>query len=279
MRLRFFAWIRFLRLPNALTVPGDVWVGAVTQIGSLEAGIRTTSGVVFAYWFGMALNDLLDLPRDRRSRPERPLPSGQISPGMGWTVCVLLGLTALGLSPSVGMAGLILLIVAYTGCKEPIPWLGPILMALCRVCALWIGAGSPLQPSPQLIAAAVIWFLWIGWITVLGRLEATERPVPLYATLWMAILGLGVPLWVLSQTDEPLSASLFAVLWIWALVQLDLRLRRAGCVQPALIGKAIRVLLPLQSLMLAGAGEPLLGVCLLPVWPLLAWLSRRFPMS
>jgi len=279
MRYSFYAWIRFLRFPNGLTVPGDVLAGAVLQTGSLDSAIEACFGVLSAYWFGMALNDLVDLPRDRKFRPERPLPSGLISLPAGWMVCLGLGVGAFVLVPSGAMAGLLALIIAYTLLKEPFPGLGPVLMALCRVAAIWIGAGGPASPSLPLWIAFGVWFFWIWLVTFLARREALEEPPPSCTLPVLLVSAVAVPLWAVCQTQEPFAVLPFALIWGGAVFRLQSRLRREGRVQPAWIGNALRLLLPLQSLVLAGFGAPLPALVFLVVWPLLAWLSRQFPMS
>jgi 4-hydroxybenzoate polyprenyltransferase len=47
------------------------------------------------YGFGMSLNDIIDLRRDRQISPHRPLPSGRIGVRTAHVVCVLLALLAL----------------------------------------------------------------------------------------------------------------------------------------------------------------------------------------
>ncbi len=42
------------------------------------------------YGFGMSLNDLMDMRRDRIFAPRRPLPSGRIRPRTAIVVCILL---------------------------------------------------------------------------------------------------------------------------------------------------------------------------------------------
>ncbi|WP_344980642.1 UbiA family prenyltransferase, partial [Streptosporangium fragile] len=72
------AVLELVRAPAALSVPGD------TMAGAPAAGRRATPGLaaasVLLYWAGMALNDWSDREIDAVERPERPIPSGRVSP-------------------------------------------------------------------------------------------------------------------------------------------------------------------------------------------------------
>jgi 4-hydroxybenzoate polyprenyltransferase len=74
------AWLRLLRLPNLLTVPGDVLAGfllapaAAGGAGSIRCLLAIPAGLLL-YAAGLVLNDLFDYAEDLRDRPDRPLPS------------------------------------------------------------------------------------------------------------------------------------------------------------------------------------------------------------
>ena len=94
------AWLQLLRFSNMPTVWTNV--GAGVAIGIFIApkepftiAMTTAVGLTLLaatclYAGGMILNDVFDLATDRIERPERPLPSGRISPRaaalVGWTL-------------------------------------------------------------------------------------------------------------------------------------------------------------------------------------------------
>lgn len=279
MRLSFSAWIRFLRLPNGLTVPGDVLAGSFVQAEDPGSLLLKLIGVLAAYWFGMGLNDLLDLPRDRVSRPERPLPSGQLSMKAAWMVTGGLAISALLLIPSWGMVLLLMLILGYTLLKERVEWLGPVLMASCRVCALWVSAGSPSSPSVALATAALIWFAWIWLVTLLARKENEEGKPPVEAYTLLGVFAFLVPVWSIWVLPDAASGLMVSLGWLGGVAGLWKGLRAAGRILPPWIGQALRLLLPLQATAVAGTGQLELAVLLLWIWPLLTWISRRVAMS
>ncbi|MGH3434792.1 MAG: UbiA family prenyltransferase, partial [Thermocrispum sp.] len=96
------ALVQLVRAPAALTVLGDTVAGAAAAGASLR-GRRLLLPLASAafYWSGMALNDWADRELDSTERPERPIPSGRISPGGALAVggglsAAGLGLAALG---------------------------------------------------------------------------------------------------------------------------------------------------------------------------------------
>ena len=111
------------------------------------------------YVAGMYLNDAFDAEIDARERPERPIPSGQVSAetvfaaGFGM---MALGLALLawtgygtadgtGLGPLFGGLGLGAAIVLYNRRHKGNP-LSPVLMGLCRV-LVYVTPGSRSPPS------------------------------------------------------------------------------------------------------------------------------------
>jgi 4-hydroxybenzoate polyprenyltransferase len=137
-----------VRAPAALSVPGDAIAGASAAgtLGAKTAGIAAAS--VCLYWAGMAANDWADHELDAVERPERPIPSGRVSPAAALTVAS--GLTAAGLVLA-GLAGGRKTAVLATGLAAAIwtydvKWkntaAGPAGMALCRGLDVLMGAST-----------------------------------------------------------------------------------------------------------------------------------------
>jgi 4-hydroxybenzoate polyprenyltransferase len=87
------AYVQLVRAPAALTVLGDTVAGAAAAGNPLRGRrlLLPLSSVAF-YWAGMALNDWADRKLDAVERPERPIPSGRVSPEQALAVAG--GLTA-----------------------------------------------------------------------------------------------------------------------------------------------------------------------------------------
>ncbi|MEM9943643.1 MAG: UbiA family prenyltransferase, partial [Planctomycetota bacterium] len=110
------------------------------------------------YTAGMVLNDYFDFEKDLVERPERPIPSGQISRKatfnfgfallVGGVACAAIaGLLAqassgLAVSRSTGIALiLVIFVVLYDGPAKS-TWLAPFIMGTCRFFNLLLGAST-----------------------------------------------------------------------------------------------------------------------------------------
>lgn len=94
-------WAELVRLPAVISVPGDALVGLAAAGGAAQARAALLPlASVSMYWAGMALNDWADRELDATERPERPVPSGRVSPAQALAAAG--ALTA----ASVGIAGL-----------------------------------------------------------------------------------------------------------------------------------------------------------------------------
>ncbi len=80
-----------MRAPAALTVLGDSVVGAMWSgrpLGGRRLALPLASALL--YWSGMVLNDWADRKRDAVERPERPIPSGDVSPAAALSAATIL---------------------------------------------------------------------------------------------------------------------------------------------------------------------------------------------
>ena len=159
-------WGRLFRLSLAPSAVVDVLAGLVFGAGgvwphaNLGWLVLATLGV---YHGAMALNDWADRQEDARTRPERPLPSGAISPSVAFLY-----------------AGLAVLAVGYDLFGRGV-WLGPTLLGLCRAANLGIAitfstrAVSGAWPDPVQLAPAIGYGLYVFSLSRLGRLEDGEE--------------------------------------------------------------------------------------------------------
>ena len=137
-----------VRVPAALSVPGDALAGAAVTgtIGPQAAGLSAAS--VCLYWAGMSANDWADRDLDTKERPERPIPSGRVTPGTALGIAVTLTGTGLGLAGLTGgrralaVAGALAGTVWWYDCTAKHTAAGPAAMAACRGLDLLLGASS-----------------------------------------------------------------------------------------------------------------------------------------
>ncbi|MEH1126107.1 SCO3242 family prenyltransferase [Micromonospora sp. CPCC 206061] len=178
------ALVDLVRAPAALSVPGDVVAGAAAA-GTLRprtAGLAAAS--VCLYWAGMAANDWADRELDAVERPERPIPSGRVTPAQAAGVAA--GLTAAGVGLAALAGGKRALTVAlplagtvwaYDLAAKNTP-AGPALMAACRGLDVLLGAtpGRVGRAVPAALTVAAHTYT----VTALSRREVSgaDRALP-----------------------------------------------------------------------------------------------------
>jgi 4-hydroxybenzoate polyprenyltransferase len=167
------AYLQLVRAPAALTVLGDTVAGGAAA-GKPLRGRRLLLPLASAafYWAGMALNDWADRDLDATERPERPIPSGRVSPGEALAVAGGLTAAGLGLAAAAGRDAarvavpLAAAVWAYdTVLKSTVA--GPLGMAACRALDVLMGAGGARAALP---AAAAVGGHTLG-VTALSRGE------------------------------------------------------------------------------------------------------------
>jgi 4-hydroxybenzoate polyprenyltransferase len=177
------AWAELVRLANLPTVPGDPLAGFLLAGGwgvlARQAAAPALAALLL-YAAGMALNDAADIEEDRRTRPERPLPSGRISRRAaqiaGWALLCCGVACAFAAGWVAGCFGLALAaaILAYDLATKHFPWIGPFNMGLCRALSLLMGAaaacGSFILPWTSLLAAVGLG-AYVMAVTRLARRE------------------------------------------------------------------------------------------------------------
>ncbi|MFV2082960.1 SCO3242 family prenyltransferase [Micromonospora sp. LOL_021] len=151
-----------VRAPAALSVPGDVVAGAAAAggLGPRTAGLAGAS--VCLYWAGMAANDWADRDLDAVERPQRPIPSGRVTPGAALAVAA--GLTTAGLALTAVTGGrralavgvpLTAAIWAYDLWAKNTP-AGPAVMAACRGLDVLLGSAGTGRTRAALPAALAV---------------------------------------------------------------------------------------------------------------------------
>jgi len=199
------AWLRFFRVVNLPTVPGDVFVGAGAMIYGIVNARRTVAydvsaglclaffaalASVFFYMYGLADNDIVGAKIDE----DRPIPRGDISLGAARLVrglCLFAAMivgTVGKLPPAWWIVAFVLTlaIVIYNRTK----W--PAMMGLCRalnvacgVAALvvsWSGRNDiPVGTDTDLIVSAIFWssvvffwWLYVTQVTIYSEGEETD---------------------------------------------------------------------------------------------------------
>jgi 4-hydroxybenzoate polyprenyltransferase len=272
-----------VRAPAALSVPGDSLAGAAAAGWPFgrRSGLLPASAVCL-YWAGMALNDYADRELDAVERPERPIPSGRVSPRFALGLAA--GLTAAGVALA-GMAGrrsalrvalpLATTVWAYDLVLKATP-AGPVAMAAARSLDVLLGAGGARAAVP---AALTVGAHTLG-LTVLsrGEVHGADARVPraalagTVAITGFSLLGRGRA----GRLARLISAALAAG-YVGAVAPAQSAAARnptSGAVRRA-VGAGILGLMPLQASLLARAGSVRAALPVAAAFPLARRLARR----
>jgi hypothetical protein len=259
------AWLRMARVSNTPTTVSDTVAGAVLVAPLAPAGPVAVVAVAIALFYtaGMILNDVMDLAIDRRERPERPLPSGEVSVRAAVAAVVALfivGEVLLALrdwrAAAAGL-GLIALIVLYDAWHKGNA-ISPVLMAGCRA-MVYVVAGLAIAGAlnAELWGAAALLLVYVVGLTQVAKAEGAG-----IAARWPVLAVLAPAAYWAKELPDAAVAMLLAAFLLWAGYALWLVLgqRRIGAGVVRLIaGIAIY-----DALVVAGAGgtATALVVCL-----------------
>lgn len=275
------------RVSNLPTVWTNTLAGSVL-VGTREFGPELVVMLVaFSLFYagGMFLNDAFDAEFDAVERPERPIPSGQISRrevfrcGFGLMAAGIALLAWLGFAfeprtgpwPALGGLALAGVIAFYDWNHKKNP-LSPVVMGLCRA-LVYVGAGLCYMvelPSGLWIGAVLMLCYLIGLTTIakqenLGKVENLwpllflAAPV-LYGAWLVTVHGMVVLFWLLFCG--------------WVLVALwFLRRRRRGDIPRAVVSLIAGISL-LDAVLIAGSGSTTLAVLALAGFGITLFFQR-----
>lgn len=264
--------LRLGRVSNLPTVITNVLAGCMLSTTEFSGAVfgGLCAAMVLAYVGGMYLNDAFDREYDARMRPERPIPSGEVSARrvfmLGFAMlalgvlCVLLTTSrGSGGTPLAGVSGMLALvgtIVFYDLYHKQNP-LSPIVMGACRV-LVYLTAGLSVSlwpPSKPLLwgAAALLGYL-IG-LSYAAKQENFGEVKNLWPLAFLALPCVSV-IWV----RDPMSAVLLAISTLWTLYSLSFLIRKHGRNIPRAVGHFIAGISLLDGALIALVGAPQLGL-------------------
>ncbi len=260
--------LRLGRISNLPTVWTNVLVGAMlagAQLGEPRLPVLMLALSLF-YVGGMFLNDAFDRDFDAEHRPERPIPSGQVSvqqvfsSGFGLLVAgvALVAVASRGadgmpawpaMAASVALAAAI---VFYNAHHKGNP-LSPLVMGLCRVFVVLTAAFSiaAALPAAVTLAAGALLCHLIG-LTYIAKQEHLDRIGSLWPLGFLAVpVVYGVTL-ALATPATWLPLALYVGVLLFAL---SLLRRRARGDVPRAVVTLIAGMSVLDGVVLAGAGQ------------------------
>jgi geranylgeranylglycerol-phosphate geranylgeranyltransferase len=171
----FGAWVKLARLPNAVTAGLGVWLGHACMPGPLpwRAAALGSAAMALLAAAGNVQNDVLDLQADRINRPDRPLPSGRVTPGRAMSAALALYLIAALLGFSLGRSegsltvGMGLLLCLYNYKLKALPLWGNLAVAVLCALAIYL---PELGRFPEHTAMPVLF----AFLTTLAREVAKD---------------------------------------------------------------------------------------------------------
>ncbi len=182
-------YLQLIRLPLLPSALGNICLGALSaglsQSDSLNFILLLFSSA-FLYASGMVWNDYFDAGIDAIERPDRPIPSGKISPKNAAIFAIILMAMGIACALSIellrGFSGttliialaIVFFILAYDGGGKNFLF-GPILMGSCRFCNVLLGwsvVGNSLTEIAYL-QAGIIGIYIIG-VTFYAKHEAVQ---------------------------------------------------------------------------------------------------------
>src|SRR5262245_10643225 len=289
---------RLLRLPNVFTAFADIGLGlcatAALSLATVDSDfwwkatlLVLASGLLYSA--GMVWNDYFDLAEDKRDRPFRPVPSGQVSVRTAVIIGLLLlagGWACAALTGRAGAwiaLGLVAAIVAYDARIKRTAF-GPLGMALCRFLNVLLGlsladpAELPLVTRLHLALTVGVYIVGVTWFARTEEKRSDPKVLTRAALVMVAagLLALAVGTRVPPGTSSPLFPYLLvaAGFWVGGPVVAAIRKPTADRVQAA-VTRSIFGLVVLDGLLasvFAGTWGLLLVLLLPPALLLGKWV-------
>lgn len=202
-------WLRLLRLPTVFTALSNIFCGyfitrrpevaELPQHYDLFFLLMSSAGL---YLGGMVLNDVFDASLDAVERPERPIPSGQITlraaavSGSVLMISGILSAACAGITSLVIAIMITVAVIAYNA-RLKATVAGPLAMATCRFLNLLLGTSSGVSLSSlgtgSGLEAACGLGLYILGVTWFSRSETgTGHRIGMLTGVALLISGLGL---------------------------------------------------------------------------------------
>ena len=298
---KLLAYLRLTRPANIVTAISDIWAGfaiagatAFLLAGQTEEYLAPflwlTLATVGLYGGGVAFNDVFDAELDKVERPERPIPSGQVSLGRAILLALsllLMGIIA-GFKVSYWSGELAIFVAAFAvlydawGKHQKI--FGPINMGLCRSGNLLLGMSVIPESIGDYWYVALIPLAYISAITMISRGEvhgqnklALQAGFGLYLLILVSILTIslrenGIAAWQVIPLIVLFGYMILPPLW-----------KAMQRQEPALIGKAVKAgviaLIVMNAALAAAFAGIWIGLAMLPLLPLSLWLAKKFAVT
>lgn len=179
-RPRWRAYLLLARVSNLPTVWSNVLAGmmAAGAVVSPETFARLALSISLFYVGGMFLNDAFDAEIDARQRPERPLPSGDVTLREVFTVGAALLVAGLLLLPREGpsllFGALLAAAIVFYDYQHKGAAFAPLVMGICRGLVYVIAGAATAGVTGAVVAGALVMTAYVAGLTVVARLAGAD---------------------------------------------------------------------------------------------------------
>ncbi len=290
-------YLVLIRPANVITAIADIFAG-IALSGAINLNHSTfpvwgALSLIVAtaclYAGGIVFNDVFDLELDRKERPERPLPSGQISREkaiwFGITLFIIASVVTIQLATISYLLALGIMICATSYDKYFKHTLvgGPLVMGLCRGLNLLLGI--------SIVPDQVFEMWWIGSLPVLfiaaitltsqGEVHGKNRISVTVALGFDLMVACAIIYLAFLGYFQLLTVLPFLMIWLL----MNLRAKGKAIIEntPPNVMKAVKMgvisLIPLDACYAAGSSYWWFGLITLLLLPLSLLLSRKFAVT
>jgi 4-hydroxybenzoate polyprenyltransferase len=272
-------WLKFFRIGGITSALSAGIAGSIISQSNVLPSIITISSCALLYLLGMGSNDLIDFKKDIIYRPERPLPSKQISLSQAKLAmgAIALGIVSLSFfwknEQTLFYLGSIVCILLYNGpCKTKFG-LATTVIALARASNFIAAIGPNQMESTWVFPALAIAF---HTTAIMFLAEGEDRDLQITNRHHILIALSSFPLIIL--TFQQGVFAFYVLPWLifslWSLRHFKSSDRN---LRPKLVGAMVGAFTLLDATTLLCLGYPIWAtIFLLIFWAGKHW-SRRFP--
>ncbi|MEG9327246.1 UbiA-like protein EboC [Salinimicrobium catena] len=288
-------YLKLMRPANIITAFADILAGAAIVAGGLMVFgnvdlyllLIATAGL---YGGGVVLNDYFDAELDKIERPERPIPSGQVTKKQAFILGVSLyvvGITAAFFVNTVsGSLAVIIAILAtlYDAKGKHLNWIGPLNMGLCRGFNLLLGMSvlpSVIFQNWYLLFIPVV---YIAAITSISKGEvsgSTRKPLYVAAFFYLIVIAAIAYLGWESEANSLLASLVFVALFaVFILPPLAKAIKEPSAKRiQAAVKVGIISLIVMNAAIAASSAGLFFGLVVLSLLPFSFLTGKLFPVT
>ena len=219
-RPRWRSYLLLSRISNLPTVWTNVLAGMCASAVAVawDDYLRVVAAVSLFYTAGMFLNDACDEPFDRRIRPERPIPAGDVS---RQEVFVIGGAMLVGaelLLPFQAdvliLGGLLAAAIVLYDYQHKGSRVAPLIMGACRGLVYVLAAAAAAGVTTSAAVGALIMTSYVAGLTVVAKLAGANARwlvpvliagISLVDAVFVGIVASSLPLAMIAAAAFPLT--------------------------------------------------------------------------